>query len=620
VWAGLFPTPCSPPNHCLSLTPRPPNNPYNPLVAYQHPASLGAFQRFQQATAILKNTSRASDPAWYQDPLDLDYQWHIRHDGASCIACFFDRETAKWSQALSLPEALLSDPAQRKAFVTSAIRDAQLKIPKAIGVILYLANDFATSELKSEFDNPSALQELRAAAESDPRSILEDASLDTDNNSFRILPLPAGQGSVATAVTHSRILAPLLDDIREVSATAAHPVVVKALSAPLVVLMGLPSLITSPTGKPFVTILQYPWFTVLAFFNEHKDLMLVRTIQHKGIRRVGSLRSAITASCASLEIIDPDLYIFPLAEEQDTTTEERIRSVSPTSRITTVLPTDGSEALPDYCSEPFIALSTLSAPIDESVSRTFTTLRSEGWALQDILPMLEEEAGIYPTYKEMRLLKRLRRSRIAFVVVLLALLGYLANGIWGIMRKEEWKFDPSQAKLSKVQVTKLTEEQQRVYHWNNVLEDRSKAWISMEVLARLASENRGLLIRNFSHIAKPDSASGVARVGMVREWRISGFARDESTQFLNHLNTREGAEAFFKEIADATDNSSYRPGQANRNITLNLRTVENGTFKPETTGQSPLTDESTYPYTFDMTITQRFESSDPMALNVTAAP
>jgi hypothetical protein len=614
--------PFSSPASSLSTLPPNPllNNPNKPLVAYQHPSSLGAFQRFKQATAIFKHTSRASNPAWYQDPLELEYQWHIRHDGTSCIACFFDRETGQWSQALSLPEALLEDPAQRKAFIASSIRDAQLKIPKAIGVILYLANDFATSELKSEFDNPGALQDLRAAAESDPRSILEDSSLDTDNNSFRILPLPAGQGSVATAVTHTHLLTPLLDDIREVSATAAHPVVVKALSAPLIVLMGLPSLITPPKGKPFVTILQYSWFTVLAFFNEHKDLMLVRTIQHKGIRRLGSLRSALTASCASLEILDPNLYIFPLAEQQDTTIEERVRSVAPTSQITTVLASQVTNALPAYCAEPSIALSFLSSPKDESLSHTFATLGSDGWALQDFLPMSEEQSGIYPAHAEMRLLKVIRRSRVALVLVALAILGYLVNDIIKVVRKPEWLFNESQAKLSKVQVSKLTQEQQRVYHWNNMLEDRSKGWIAMEVLARLASEKRGLLIRNFSHTAKPDSASGQSRVGIIREWRISGFARDESIQFLNHLNTREGAEAFFKEIADATENSSYRPSQGNRNITLNLRTLENSTFKLESLTQSLLTDESSYPFTFDMTITQRFESTDPMALNVTSAP
>jgi len=33
-----------------------------------------------------------------------------------------------------------------------------------------------------------------------------------------------------------------------------------------------------------------------------------------------------------------------------------------------------------------------------------------------------------------------------------------------------------------------------------------------------------------------------------------------------------------------------------------------------------MSDESSYPFTFDLTSTQRFEATDPMALNVPKAP
>jgi hypothetical protein len=220
----------------------------------------------------------------------------------------------------------------------------------------------------------------------------------------------------------------------------------------------------------------------------------------------------------------------------------------------------------------------------------------------------------------MRLLKLIRRARVALVIIAISILGYLGNDIYNVIKQPVWQFNESQAKLSKSQVTKLTQEQQRVYHWNNLLADRSKAWVAMELLARLASKDRGLLIRSSTHTAKPDSASGVGRVGMIREWKISGFARDEAVQFLNQLNTRDGTDAFFAEIAQSTENGSYRPRYGNRNITMNMRTNENSSFKLESLEQALITDESSYPFTFDLTITQRFESTDPMAINVTKAP
>jgi hypothetical protein len=48
------------------------------LATFQHPASLNALQQFRQAGAILRETNRASNPAWYQDALELRLQLHTR--------------------------------------------------------------------------------------------------------------------------------------------------------------------------------------------------------------------------------------------------------------------------------------------------------------------------------------------------------------------------------------------------------------------------------------------------------------------------------------------------------------------------------------------------------------
>lgn len=587
---------------------------------YQHPAKLGAFRRYKQATSFLKKTTRAKDPAWYQDPLELSHQWHIRCDGTSCIAYFFDRNSGQWSQGVMIPDALLEDPEQRRNFIRTTVRDAQLRIPAALGIVVYLANDFATNELKNELDNPGALPELRITAATEPLSILEDSSLDASGNSFRLLPYPAGHGVIATAVTHTRQYADFLDDLREVAGSSVHPVVVKAVSAPLTILMGLPSLMGPPSGKAFVSILQYPWFTVIAFFNEHSDLMLIRTIQHKGIRRVGSMRAALTASCASLELVDPDVFVIPLAEQLDDTIEQRIRSVLPSSQITVVPPSSRAKSLPVQCKEMAILAHLGEIQAGNAQSHTFETLRSDGWALQDFLPMPREQQEIYPRRGEMRLLKLLRRARLAIIVIALLLIALQAKHLYGIMQQEEWRFEPSQANVTKGLVEKLTLEQQQVYHWNNMLEDRSKGWVAMEAFARLVTDKYGMLAKTYSHTVKPDIGTGQARVGLVKEWKISGLARDESLPFLNYINTRDGLNSFFKEIANVTGNRAYLPTVGNRSLTVNLRTLENAAFKTTPIDQALSTDESTYPFTFDLTITQRFEATDPMAVNISKAP
>jgi hypothetical protein len=89
---------------------------------------------------------------------------------------------------------------------------------------------------------------------------------------------------------------------------------------------------------------------------------------------------------------------------------------------------------------------------------------------------------------------------------------------------------------------------------------------------------------------------------------------------LNKLNTQEGIVAHFAEIAQTTGNSAYDPSLKSRNLTINLRTQENSSYKTSDNDSASLTAESSYPYSFDLTIIQRFDSTDPLAIDIAKAP
>ena len=220
----------------------------------------------------------------------------------------------------------------------------------------------------------------------------------------------------------------------------------------------------------------------------------------------------------------------------------------------------------------------------------------------------------------MRLLKLLRLAQVAVFAIAVLCIAYFGFGIIDLIRRPEWSFDPSQAELTKGRLAKLTSERQKSEHWNNLLEDRSKAWTSMESLSRMFPQNGGMLVKTYAHAAKPDSTPGKAKVGFVKEWKITGYARDEALEYLNTLNTREGISAHFSEISRITGNSAYNPSVGNRNIVVNVRTQENSSYKNIPPEEIDDADQSTYPFTFDHTITQRFEATDPMAINVAKAP
>jgi hypothetical protein len=588
------------------------------LATFQHPASLNALQQFGQACSILRNTSRANNPAWYQGALDLNFQLHIRPDGSQISTFYHDRKKGQWSAGPTLSEEILSDAAKLDSFIADTLRQTRSNGATALGVVLHIADEFATTELKPELDNPASLPDLRDAAFHDPGSILEDSSILADQASWRVIPYPAtGSEVMGTTVTLTKQYAALLASLRTAGEKANFPVITHALSAPLVAVMGLAESLQLTPEKPFVAILQYPWFTTLAFFNEHADLRLIRTLQHRGIRRATNFRNALATTSASLEFVDPDLFLLPLGQDVDTTLEANLRITFTTSRVE-VVKQPAVDGIPAWCPEPAVSAQPATAAVTVT-SHTFTVLRDEKWALQDFLPTPKEIVEIYPSRSEMRLLRVLRLARVAVVAISILCLAYFTFGMIDLVRRPEWAFDPNQADAIKTHLATLTTERQQADHWNNLLEDRSKAWVSMEALSRMFPENGGMLVKNYVQNVKPDSAAGQAKAGFVKEWKIIGFARDEALEYLNTLNTRDGINAHFNEIARVTGNSAYSPSTGNRNISVNVRTQENTTFKPVPPEEALPSEESTYPFTFDLTITQRFESTDPMAINVAKA-
>jgi hypothetical protein len=590
------------------------------LATFNPPASLNAFQQYAQACSILRNTTRARNPAWYQEALDLNFQLHIRTDGNSISTFYHDRGKGEWTNGPSLIENSLHDPAKLESIAAEALRQTRASGATSLGVILHIADEFATTELKPELDNPAALPTLRDAAAFDPASIIADTSIQADQSSWRVLPYPAaGCEVIGTAITLSKHYELLISVFRKSGENENFPVITHALSAPLVAVMGLSQAIAQTPGKPFVAILQYPWFTTMAFFNEHADLKLLRTLQHRGLCCPTNFRNALSTTNASLEFVDPDLFLVPLGANVDTTLDADLKITYTTSRVE-VVEMLKNERFPFWCPEPMLAVAPVEPGSEQSLSHTFQTFRDDKWALQDFLPTPKDIVEIYPIRSEMRLLSILRLSRVAVFAVAVLFIAYLTFGAIDIIQKPEWSFDPSQADVIKTRLSTLTHEKQKAEHWNNLLEDRSKAWVNMESLARMFPENGGMLVKTYAHSARPDSAPGQAKLGFTKEWKITGFARDEALEYLNTINTSEGISAHFSEIARITGSTSFITNVGNRNLVVNVRTQENSSFKSVPLEDVSDEDESSYPFTFDLTITQRFETSDPMALNVAKAP
>ncbi len=590
------------------------------MATLQHPASLNPLKRFLQACFILRRTTRASNPGWYKEALDLNFQLHIRKDGVSISAFYFDRLKDEWSAGPILQEDVFQDPAKTAALAKESLALARAAGTNALGVILHIADEFATTELKPELNSPAALPDLRDAAVSNPAAILDDNSIQADLSSWRVLPYPAsGSDVIGTTVTVSRQYGPFIAALRAASDAENTPIISCAVSAPLVTIMGLSQTLKPTPGKPFVAILQYPWLTVLAFFNEHADLRLIRTLQHRGLRRATNFRNALITTNASLEFIDPDLFLLPLGQSVDQALDSDLKTTFTNSRVETITPREIA-GIPAWCPEP--AISAVPPDLQSSAinSHTFTVFREENWTLQNFLPAPSEILEIYPSQSDMRLLRVLRMGQVAILALTILSLAYFGYAAIRIITRPEWTFDQSQAEFQKGVVVKLTTEGQKAEYWNSLLADRSKAWVAMEELTRLFPANSGVLVVTYAHTVKPETSPGKARLGFIKEWNFTGYARDEALDYLNTINTREGVTAHFAEVARITGNDTYSPSAGQRSLVVNAKTQENTSFKPVPPEEASNVDPSTYPYSFTLTISQRFEAADPLGINVAKAP
>ncbi len=595
------------------------------MVAYQHPSGLNPLQRFRQAGAILRGTSRAVNAAWYQNALELDYQLHVRVDGSRIDSWLYNRRADQWSAGPVPDEACATDLSLVPAFADQVLATAKAASAPSIAVVLHLADEFSTSELKPELDNPGALAELRAQIENDPKGVLDDASVNEAESAWRLIPYPAaGSEAIATTISISRRWAPFLDELRRIGEEKNFPIITRGVSAPLLCLLALPDLKPDAISRPIIAILPYPRFTLLAFFNEHGDLRLLRTLQHRGQRRPTNLRHATSTTAAALELADPEIFLFNIGDGADPQLAADVQIVFPATSIREVTwegtrfsKPAGGVGFP----EPLIT-TTLTTPPETPLANahTFTVFRTDGWATQDFLPVPREAAELYPNGSEMKLLRMAKYARLGFAAAAMLSLGWLAFGMVGMIRQPEWAFNAESAQVGKQRLAMVTSERSRIEHWDNLLADRSKAWCSMELLSILFPEKGGFLAKSFNHSVRTETTPGQAMAGFVKEWKITGLAREEALERLAALNTREGVSAVFNEVAEATGNDAFRTNMGSRTLVVNIRTLENPGYKPGPVEDLSILDEGTYPFSFDLTITQRFESSDPMALKAAAAP
>jgi hypothetical protein len=595
------------------------------LSNFVHPDSLNALQRYFQARRTLVATTRASHPGWYLPANELHHQLHLRVDGESLTGWTYERKANIWTALSEVPAGILTSAEERGNFIAATVASQRERGATCLGVVLHIGDEFAITEINPDSINPDDLAELRETIIYDPGTVLDDSTLNAQDVSCRIFPLSANQaaGSFATTVTLSTRHSEFLSAFRAVGEEQNFPIRTLGLSAPLLAVCALPFLLSEPLQKPSIVAFHYPLFTVLAFFSRHGELAALRNLPHHGQRRSGNLRHATTAAAALLEMTDPNLYVLQMASFTSDGVVADLKQAFPTKPVVLLAWKDhpaitGRQNLPLEGLAACTSLAEAASPLTET--ETFTTLFGEGWGVQDFLPPAIEEASLYPSRKSMLLVRASRPFHAACALLIVALAGWTCFTFISAVQEPEWAFDAAEAGRRNARKAALIEEGDQLSRWDTLLQDRSKAWSTMELLARMFPADSGITLRSCAHTAEPESTAGKSSIGLIKNWTIAGFAKAEAQPRLTELNTREGIGKIFNEVAAVTGNSAFLPDIHNRTLVVSISTVENKRYKPSPSGTANPADETSYPLTFTLNLSQRFEGSDPLALPVASQP
>jgi hypothetical protein len=162
----------------------------------------------------------------------------------------------------------------------------------------------------------------------------------------------------------------------------------------------------------------------------------------------------------------------------------------------------------------------------------------------------------------------------------------------------------------------LSAQIKRYEQWNAFLSDRSKAWVTMELMNQLFPNPKSVILSEANHKVRPEVVRDQARASLVKEWTITGFVNDEALERLTAINTREGINEVFDSVYGITGDESLRTDLSSRSLVVNLLASENKRYKPDSGTDA----ESQFPFIFNLTVTQHISSDDPIAIPTLAAP
>lgn len=584
------------------------------MIEAKHPSELNPLQTYMRAVKMAKTTSRLSNPAWYQDALDLEVQVHCYLKNAGDVQCFlYIKSSNSFEKIEGLSPRQLQMADELKNFVDRVLECESVRKAKALGVVFYLADELSIAGLGPEHQNPGEINNLRNMMIEDPTEVLDDKTVSAETHAWRLFPYsgaPVGQ-EFATAMAVSRKYDDVLLTLREIGDSRNLPIKTCALSAPLCAIACLPWYTTAKDNGT-IGVFNYETFTVVSFYNKRADLMMLRYLHHPpGSSDPVNIGSAVMASATAFELERPEIILLSMVGHDLSNMNISLQSsmVKSDIRLMSIAKVLREMGLPEEISlEMMVATAELDPELyPVAQNATFTSFREDGWHLQDFLAPDQYELDMYPAQEDMNLLKRGRKVKCVAALLCLLVLGYAGFTSWEKTNSRAWTYEPQNTEVTALQ---LKEEIKRHEHWNSILMDRSKAWSSMELISRLTPADGSVILKDVKHRVDKKLAPKAKKYGLQKSWVVNGYTNDTGLSYLENISTRDGIKEIFKTVADETGSRAYLPNIGQRDITVQMTQRLNPTYNIISSTKA----SDRFRLVFTMTITQTFTSTDELAL------
>lgn len=600
------------------------------MNALTNPENLTMRQVYKQARGLAKGTSRASNRDWYRTALELDSQWHILIDGSGRVDSYlYERKHGRWHEGpnLILDQQLLEDKTQARQEIRQHLKDIIKKArygvrPKSLGVVLHIADEFATADLSMEYGVEEDYNLVRSTLDSTPREALGDSTLDYENHVWRLMPqwgIREGERrsiAVQLSLEHHWIL----DTAAEYGEDNNIPVIPHALSAPLIALHALPVFLQQASGAGDIFLFHYPRFTALVVLDQCGELLQLRSLIHRGrASHPAAAGDLVANTAASMNLQSPMVHVVPMGTVDSAGLVSELQSYSGEKNRFGVHVVNADFASTETgvpAGRPEFLAAAEEVKVESTLLESLTFApAAQTWTMQNFYRTPAGASALYPTRQELVTLKLIGAAKMVFSTLAVAIGGYAGYEAATMSRSDSWALREVDIAAKRIELAEAIAEDKRITYWESMMQPRSEAWLAMELALRLIPEDGEVLITSLDYKVQADPPRNKAKkkVAYEREWVIKGFARPKALAQLTQLASTNYIKSQFREIAESFESESYATDPDTRHITVTMEQRQ-GQYPPNSILSANTA--RLYQNSFLLTITQSFDDDDQLAVVV----